>query len=100
MIDASGLPLVPTPSGGAALPSSTPASGTTSFSDLLKDLTQDVNRYQHQAQDMVEGLATGEVENVHDVVNALDKAELSFRMMVEVRNRLVEAYREISRMGA
>ncbi|MEQ8768582.1 MAG: flagellar hook-basal body complex protein FliE [Planctomycetota bacterium] len=70
-----------------------------SFAELLKDLTSEVDAYQKNAQDMVEGLATGEVENVHDVVMALDKAELSFRMMADVRNRLIEAYREVTRMG-
>jgi flagellar hook-basal body complex protein FliE len=46
----------------------------------------------------VVGLTTGEVEDVHQVMIAMNEADLAFRMMLEVRNKLVEAYKEVARL--
>jgi hypothetical protein len=43
-------------------------------------------------------LATGEVDNLHQVMLKLDEAKLSFQLMVQVRNKLLEAYQDILRM--
>lgn len=40
----------------------------------------------------------GKAENVHDVMIAMERAKVSFDMMVQIRNRVVETYQEISRM--
>ena len=43
-------------------------------------------------------LATGRVENVHQAMIAMEKADVSFRLMVEARNRIVKAYEEVMKM--
>jgi flagellar hook-basal body complex protein FliE len=47
---------------------------------------------------MAEKLATGEVENIHEVFVASQKAELTLNMAIEVKNKVVEAYKEIMRL--
>ncbi|MEK6730065.1 MAG: flagellar hook-basal body complex protein FliE, partial [Planctomycetota bacterium] len=42
--------------------------------------------------------ATGKVENVHEVMIAMSKAEISFKFMMEARNKLIETYKEVMRM--
>jgi flagellar hook-basal body complex protein FliE len=74
------------------------ASGGASFADALKDAVQGANRLQHEADDTVRRFATGDIEDVHQVMLALDRADLSFRMTLEVRNKLVEAYQEVMRL--
>ena len=41
---------------------------------------------------------TGEIENVHDVMIAVEKAGISFEMLMEIRNKMIEAYHELMRM--
>ena len=69
-----------------------------SFAKTIAKVIGDVNLNQQQADAALEGLATGKIDNVHDVVLAVAKADLSFRFLLEVRNRLTEAYQEISSM--
>jgi flagellar hook-basal body complex protein FliE len=69
-----------------------------SFGETLQDLLADTNRMQVEANRAVEGFVTGDVADVHDVMIAMTKADISFRLMLEVRNRLVEAYQEVMRM--
>jgi len=61
-------------------------------------IVQEVDAAQTRADQTVVGLATGDVQDVHQVMIAMNEADLSFRMMLEVRNRLVDAYHEISRL--
>jgi flagellar hook-basal body complex protein FliE len=51
-----------------------------------------------KSDQLVEALAKGEPTDVHSVMVAMTEAELAFRTVVEVRNRLIEAYQEIQRM--
>jgi flagellar hook-basal body complex protein FliE len=57
-----------------------------------------VNDLQQEADRMTQRLALGDVDDISDVVIATSQAELALRMMVEVRNKLVDAYQQISRM--
>ncbi|MEZ6184840.1 MAG: flagellar hook-basal body complex protein FliE [Planctomycetota bacterium] len=82
------------PAAGAA---AKPAAGE-SFMDKLGDALGEVNDAQTRADQAVQDLAAGKVEDVHDVMLAMTEADLSFRLMLEVRNKLVEAYQEVSRM--
>ncbi len=68
------------------------------FSQLVSNLMSDVNVQQLKSDQAVEGLVRGESNNVHDVVLSVAKADLSFRLMLEVRNRLLDSYQEIMRM--
>jgi flagellar hook-basal body complex protein FliE len=69
-----------------------------SFSSLLGNLVQEVNSKQVAAGDMVRGLMSGENVSLHQTVIAMEEASLSFQLMVEVRNKLLESYQELMRM--
>lgn len=68
------------------------------FSKLLGGEVAAVNAQQLEAGNAIQGLITGETDNVHDVVLSVAKADLSFRLLLEIRNRLMENYQEIMRM--
>ncbi len=69
-----------------------------SFLDHLKEGIKDVNRLQKNADKMTVEVAAGKSENLHETMLALTQAELSFNLMVQVRNKGLEAYQEIMRM--
>ena len=68
------------------------------FMQMLGKIGKDVSRSQKLANEQVEALASGKTDNIHQVMLSLGKAELSFNYMMEVRNRLVEAYKEVMRI--
>lgn len=68
------------------------------FTQLLEGLVQDANSAQKNSESLVQGLARGEPVDSHQVITALTEADLSFRTLLEVRNRLIEAYQEVQRM--
>jgi len=74
----------------------TPASG--GFSSLLGQMVQDVNASQSAAASAVSGLQNGGQVPLHQAVIAMEEANVSFQLMVEVRNKLLESYQEIMRM--
>ena len=59
---------------------------------------KDVNELQADAGEHVEKLLTGEIKDVHDVMIAVEKAGTSFELMMELRNKMIDAYREVMRM--
>jgi flagellar hook-basal body complex protein FliE len=69
-----------------------------SFADAIKDALQDVQSVQNDAEKAIQDFAKGEVKDIHTVVIALEKADLSMQTMLQVRNKLLTAYEEISRM--
>ncbi len=66
-----------------------------SFQDVLQDALHQVDELQQRADEIVLDFSEGKVEDVHDVMVALEKADVGLKMAVEVRNRLIEGYREI-----
>jgi flagellar hook-basal body complex protein FliE len=90
------------PLGGVEAPLATPAApegpAGSSFGDVLKDSLAQVNSLQNQADAAIKDLATGGPTTLHDTMIALEKADLSFRLMMQVRNKIVEAYQEVVRM--
>ncbi len=66
-----------------------------SFKNTLLDSIQEVNSMQQDAAAAVEGLATGEDVNPAEVLTAVQKADIAFRMMMQIRNKLVQAYTQI-----
>ncbi len=72
--------------------------GTVSFGDMLKDSIQKVNTLQMEAEAAVEDLALNRNPDVHSTMIAMEKAGLSFELMMQIRNRLVAAYEELMRM--
>ena len=69
-----------------------------SFGDTMKDFVQDVDQLQKNADFQVERYATGDLRDVHEVMIAAEKANLSFQLLVEIRNKMMESYRELMRM--
>ena len=69
-----------------------------SFTDLLTNSLKAVNQEQKVADKMATDLSTGKSENIHETMLALSKAELSFNLVVQVRNKVLEAYQDIMRM--
>jgi len=75
-----------------------PTSSKPGFSKALSDLLSDVNGLQQEADQSVKELMAGNVENLHEVMISLGKAQVSFQFMAQVRNKLLDAYREVMRM--
>ena len=71
-----------------------------SFADTLKDAVQNVNASQKEADVKMQELATGKNNNIHDVMLSAEKADISLKLMVQVRNKIIEAYQEIMKMQA
>ncbi len=77
-----------------------PASaGKTGFTDLLHDAMDNVQQAQTDAQQSVKDLLEGNGEEIHQTMIAVQKADVSFQMMMEVRNKIISAYQEVSRMN-
>ena len=74
------------------------AEDDSAFSKLIGDMVADVN-LQHSVADQSLGqLMTGQSDDIHSVVLNAARADLSFRLMVEIRNKLMDAYQDIMRM--
>jgi flagellar hook-basal body complex protein FliE len=69
-----------------------------SFQETLVDFVNDVNKLQKNAEVSVQKLLTGEIKDVHDVMIAVEKAGTSFELMMEIRNKMIDAYHEILRI--
>lgn len=65
---------------------------------FLGELVNKVNDLQTQADKSVEKLMTGEAKGLHEVMIAMEKSQVSFQFLTQVRNKAVEAYQEIMRM--
>ena len=69
----------------------------TSFSDILKTSLEEMNDVQLKADRAMAAIATGEVKDLHQAAIAINKAETSMKLMLEIRNKALNAYKEISR---
>ena len=90
------IPAIP-PAGsvGAARPAAPAAPG---FGDALSQGLQQVSQLEHQADAVTRDIASGGPSQIHDLMIATTKASVGVDMLVQVRNRAVEAYQEIMRM--
>ena len=70
-----------------------------SFADSMKELFYSVNDRAHIADKKVSDAITGESDDLHNAMIALEEANVSFQLMLEVRNKMLEAYQEINRMN-
>lgn len=69
-----------------------------SFGEFLSDSIGKVNAMQNEANVAMEKLASGESQNLHETLLAVEKADISFRTMNQVRTKVIDAYREIMKM--
>jgi flagellar hook-basal body complex protein FliE len=78
-----------------------PGQGSTDgpqFADILKQALQEVNAAQDTSQQEARNLISGNSTDMHTAILAVQKADVSFQMMMAVRSKLVDAYREVMRM--
>lgn len=74
------------------------SSGTSGFVDSLKSAIGKVNDAEMEAGRAIDSLMTGETQDIHRTMVALQQADVSFQLMMQIRNKLVAAYEEIQRM--
>ena len=74
------------------------SAGYKSFGELLADAVANVNGLQEEANKAIQKLASGKSKNIEETMMAVEKAELAFKMMNQIRLKVVEAYREVMRM--
>ena len=73
-------------------------SAQSAFSSVLGQMVQDVNAKQGVATQALQDLQSGQNTSLHQTMIAMEEASVSFQLMVEVRNRLLDSYQEIMRM--
>ena len=75
-----------------------PSEGGKTFGEFLQDSIGKVNNLQQDANVAMEKLASGESQNLHETLLAVEKAEIAFKMMNQVRTKVLDAYRDIMKM--
>lgn len=98
MVPIHGLPRPATPVPPPAAPEQLGGAqqNAPSFKSMLTEGIQQVNAMQHQADTAVQQLMTGEDIDPATVLTAVQKADMSFRLMMQIRNKLVQAYQEVN----
>ena len=76
------------------------ATGATSFTEQLREVVQSANELPQQGEQVAQQYADGKQNDLHGTMVSMAQADISLRMVANVRNRAIEAYREIMRMGA
>lgn len=75
-----------------------PSESGKTFGEFLQDSLSKVNALQQDANISMEKLASGESQNLHETLMAVEKADIAFRTMNQVRTKVLDAYREIMKM--
>lgn len=87
------------PGSGVQRSSKTPSGkDASSFKETLTGFMKDVNDAQLKADKSIQRLAAGEINDVHQVMNAAQEANVAFNMMMEIRNKVMDAYQEVMRI--
>jgi flagellar hook-basal body complex protein FliE len=94
-IDINALSTVDFLNNKSSVTSTSPGNGE-AFAQSLKSALNDVNTLQEGSKQVMSDIATGQVKDLHQAALAIDKAEISMKLMLEVRNKALNAYREIS----
>lgn len=71
---------------------------TKSFEATLNDFVGNVNNLQNSANTAIDKMASGQAADVHEVMVAVEKAKVSFDLLLEIRNKMLDAYRQIMQM--
>lgn len=92
----------PTPTQGTSPtaptgPSKTEGGGS-GFQSVLRNAVDQVEQMHTDAQQQVGEMAQGNRQDVHNVMIAVEKADVAFQLMMQVRNKIVNAYQEVSKM--
>jgi len=73
------------------------ATGGEQFAQQLKSAIDEVNEIQKEKEVAVADIATGQVKDLHQAALAIDKAEINMKLMLEIRNKALNAYKELGR---
>ena len=82
----------------APAPQSPVTAAEQDFSTMLDTMVAQVNRQQLSADQAMQRLSDGGARNLHEAMIAMEKADISLRFLVQVRNKAMDAYQEIMRM--
>lgn len=80
---------------GKQTPTTSPSA---SFADTLKGAVSETNRLLQEADSAAVNVVSGDTGSLHQAMIALEKADISFRTLLQVRNKVLDAYQEIMRM--
>ncbi|QDK39117.1 flagellar hook-basal body complex protein FliE [Bdellovibrio sp. NC01] len=69
-----------------------------SFADTLKDAVNSVNELQKSSDTFAQNVATGKTDDVAGAMIAAERADIALRVMVQVRNKIIDAYQEVMKM--
>jgi flagellar hook-basal body complex protein FliE len=82
----------------AGLSAKTDKAGATGFKEMLENSIKEINDVNVKADQAIENIAQGQVQDVHQVMIAVEKANLTFMTMMQIRNKLMDAYKEVMNM--
>jgi len=74
------------------------APDSTAFGQVLRQSLNDVNKLQNEADQAIDALASGQQQDIHSTMIAMEKADVAFRLIMEIRNKVISAYETIMRM--
>ena len=77
---------------------SVPSKDAPSFKNTLQSFLEDVNNLQNKADESIQKMASGEINDVHQVMSSVEEANVAFNMMMEIRNKVMDAYQEVMRI--
>ena len=83
---------------GMKIPDASGAEGAKGFGDMLKESIEQVNQAQLSADHSIKELAAGRTKNIHETMLQIENADASLKLMMQVRNKVLDAYKEIMRM--
>lgn len=72
--------------------------GQSNFSAFLKDAINEVNDYEVESQKLNTKAAIGEIDNIQEVMIAAEKSEIALQFTLEVKNKVLDAYKQIMRL--
>ncbi|MDD2902432.1 MAG: flagellar hook-basal body complex protein FliE [Syntrophales bacterium] len=87
-------PALMAPQGGKSLAAEAPKED---FGNLLNNMVNGVNKLQQEGDQKISGSMTG-TEDLHDAMLSLEKANIGLKLLLQVRNKMIQAYEELSRM--
>jgi flagellar hook-basal body complex protein FliE len=90
-----GISPISTPAASVASPA---RQAETTFGSILKTMVAQTDQQQHQADMAMQQLHSGDEKNLHAAMIAMEKADISLRFAVQVRNKAIDAYQEIMRI--
>ncbi len=84
--------------GGPATGGPVRPQSTSSFGDMFSSFLKDVNSMQIKADQSIQKMVTGEIKDVHQVMLAVDEAKVAFNLLLEIRNKTMDAYNQVMQM--